>query len=332
MRYIRDADIVPPPCRPQHTHRFDKKPVTKNLARTFAIRINRDITRAKSAHDILSIISRDLENFDGVNISTAIHRLASFDMTPTMLEEIRSSEEFHQLVSKIPSKSSSLAIRNIANVLWGFAKLEYRSENVLDFLCNCLLYHKISQGLPQNIANSLWAIALLRYSPNDRVMKAIEFEIQKKIADFTDQNLANCVLSFAKCENYTAQQATMLCLKRELLKKIDAFSAQALSNSVWGLSKLGAHDSTVFKALVDASMPLLPSYNAQNIALTLWGFANVDFNPGQDCLQQFCDMAQKKIQEFSPQNLVRFFSSSVLIHTFIMYDHKVSCSQIWFGV
>ncbi|WPT10886.1 RAP domain-containing protein [Picochlorum sp. SENEW3] len=303
-----DTDIMHSTYRPRHTHGFEKKPVTKNLARTFAIRINRDITHAKTAHDILNIVNRDLENFDGVNISTAIHRLASFDMAPMMLKEIRSSEEFHQLVSKIPSKSSSLAIRNIANVLWGFAKLEYRSENVLDFLCNCLLYHKISQGLPQNIANSLWAIALLRYSPNDRVMKAIEFEIQKKIADFTDQNIANCLLSFAKCEDYAPQEATMLCLKRELLKKIDGFSAQALSNSVWGLSKLGAHDATVFKELVDASMPLLPSYNAQNIALTLWGFANVDFNPGKDCLQQVCDVAQKKIREFSPQNLVRIFT------------------------
>ena len=305
MPCIRDADMKMPPSRPQYTYVNDKKPVTKNLARTLAIRVNRDITHSRSHKDILSIIKRDLENFDGVNISTAIHRLASFDMTPVMLEEVRSSVEFRHLVSKLPSKSSTLAIRNIANVLWGFAKLDYRSENVLDFLCNCLLYHKLSQGLPQNIANSLWAIALLRYLPNDRVMKAIEFEIQKKIADFTDQNIANCLLSFAKFEDYAPQDATMLCLKRELLAKIDTCSAQALSNSVWGLSKVGASDSTIFKALVDASIPLLPSYNAQNIALTLWGLANADFNPGCQILQQFSDVAQKKIREFSPQNLVR---------------------------
>lgn len=321
--------MIPPQPRLRHTH--DGRQANKNLARTLAIRINRDITKSNCAKDILSIVQRDLENFDGVNISTAIHRLASFEMTPKMIEEVKSSREFHQLVSKIPHKSSTLAIRNIANVLWGFAKLQYRSENTLDFVCNCQLYHKISQGLPQNIANSLWAIALLQYSPNDRVMKAIEFEIQKKISDFTDQNIANCLLSFAKFEDYAPQDATIACLKRELLKKIKSFRAQALSNSVWGLSKLEVHDSTVFTALSDASMLLLPSYNAQNISLTLWGFANVDFNPGNECLQKFCDMAQRKIREFSPQNLVCliFFS----MHGVIFADVTlVACSQIWSGV
>ena len=95
-----------------------------------------------NASYIGSLLSKTKGNvIPGVAISTAIHRLASLDLASSELQAVVSGREFLSLVNAIPRNTSSLAIRNVSNILWGFAKMQYHPSGEL-MACVCDLFQK----------------------------------------------------------------------------------------------------------------------------------------------------------------------------------------------
>lgn len=276
----------------------------------FTIKINNDIVKATTPGDVLSIVREsDLELFDGINISTALHKLASFDAKHLEVESILNSSEFKSLVAMIPPKASFMAVRNISNIMWAFARLSPK-YCVDSELLDCLTYRlhllidQKSQCVPQNISNSLWAMATLNYAPLGSVLSSMEREIMQMLPKFTSQNLSNVVLSFAKL-GYSPSEGTMKGLTDHIYKIIHSFSAQALSNTIWGLSKLGYKDHKVYGVILQASVHKLETFSPQNLALSFWGFANIGYDPGNKVVAMFADASKREIEDFSAQNIVR---------------------------
>ena len=292
-----------------HSQRYAApKRHSKNKAKSIAIQINGDITRSRNHQDILRIVRKDLDenelnSFDGVAISTAIHRLASLDLTSPEAEAVVSSREFLGLVNVIPRNISSLAIRNVSNILWGFAKMQFHpSGELMACLCD-LLQRNIQKAVAQNISNATWALAAMNHRPSERLLDMIEVETQKKYHEFSGQNLSNLILSFAKLNYVPKQPRTMECIRSRAFELLDSFNTQALSNIVWGLSKMHLQDEDLYGALVRSAAKRSQEFNPQNIALTMWGLANIKFHPGEEFLERFCEISCQKIHGFTAQNI-----------------------------
>ena len=292
-----------------HSQRYAApKRYSKNKAKSIAIQINGDITRSKNHRDILRIVRKDLDehelnSFDGVAISTAIHRLASLDLASSELQAVVSGREFLSLVNAIPRNTSSLAIRNVSNILWGFAKMQYHPSGEL-MACVCDLFQKnIQKAVAQNISNAMWALAAMNHKPSERLLDMIEGEIQKKYHEFSGQNLSNLILSFAKLNYVPKQPRTMECIRIRAFELLDDFNSQALSNIIWGMSKMHLQDDELYDALVQSAAKRSGELNAQNIALTMWGLANIKFQPKEQFLDQFCEISCQKMHSFTAQNI-----------------------------
>lgn len=69
-----------------------------------------------------------------------------------MHEQIVRSPEFFKLMRAVNDRAYELHIRNIANIVWGLAKLNYLPESgIMETLCNEIRL-KAMDGVAQNIA------------------------------------------------------------------------------------------------------------------------------------------------------------------------------------
>lgn len=272
-------------------------------AKVRAININKRITQATAAKEILDIVQYELDGFDTVALATAVHRLGSLRGAPNLHEQITQSPEFFKLMQAIKSRGSEHNVRNIANILWGAAKMNYLPPNdVMEALC-AELPGKVEEGVAQNVANTLWALSALSYRPKDKVLAALAAAVRSKIGDFTSQHISNTVLSFAKLE-YAIDPEILQALGRAAVDKLPTFTAQALSNTLWGLSKLGIADGELFRTVGEAARANLQNFNAQNLSNTIYAYGNLGINPGSDVLAEFSAVVSHKIPDFTPQNLV----------------------------
>lgn len=76
-----------------------------------------------------------------------------------------------------------------------------------------------------------------------------------------------------------------------------------MSNSLWALSKLEIEDHQLLEAIGAEVRKHIWEFNCQNLANTIWAFANLGINPGPDLLTDIAGAAIHRLPEFSPQNL-----------------------------
>lgn len=270
--------------------------------RARAIQINKRITQAHQAKEILDIVQYEVELFDTVALATAVHRLASLRGAPNLHEQITRSPEFYKLVQTIKTRAPELHVRNIANILWGLAKMNYLpSKDFMEALCE-QLPNKLDQAVAQNVSNTLWALSALSYKPAPKVLDALAKAARAKVHEFTSQHISNTVLAFAKLE-YHIDPEILEALGQTALEKLTTFTAQALSNTLWGLSKLGIANGELFLTVGAAAKANLQQFNAQNLANTVYAYGNLGLSPGDDMLEEFSALCIHKINEFTPQNL-----------------------------
>jgi hypothetical protein len=123
-----------------------------DAAKSRAILINKRITSATTAKEILDIVNYELDAFDPVAIATAVHRLASLRGAPNLHEQITRAPEFFKLMRAVRDRAHDLHMRNVANIVWGFAKMNHLpDEEIMQALCR-EIRKKAMDGVAQNIA------------------------------------------------------------------------------------------------------------------------------------------------------------------------------------
>ena len=161
---------------------------------------------------------------------------------------------------------------------------------------------KAAEGNAQNTANTLWAFATLGYNPGEAVLRALSTAVLAKVGEFTAQNISNTLLALAKLE-WNPGPEVVTALARETVAKLATFVPQAMSNSLWALSKLEVEDAELMRAIGDAARRHIWEFNCQNLANTVWAFANAGIFPGDELLRDLAAAALRRLPEFSPQNL-----------------------------
>ncbi|KAK9861764.1 hypothetical protein WJX84_008936 [Apatococcus fuscideae] len=194
--------------------------------------------------------------------------------------------------------------RNLANVIWAFAKMEYDpGETLLQAIADELA-KKAMDCNPQNVANSIWALGVLGFHPGDADLEKLAEAAKAKLEGFVPQNISNTLLGFAKLG--WAEQSLMQALVEISIKKLSDFTPQALSNTAWSCSKLQVYCKELIKAIAQEAAKKLSEFNAQNIANLIWAFANLAQSEDRSMLLPLLDgaarAAEKEMNSFSPQN------------------------------
>jgi len=86
------------------------------------ISLNKNIISARTSHDVLQMVSSNIEKLDMTNLTTALHRIAKFDDAPAAI----TSEAFRRLCDKMlqaaaGNGASYFSPVGLANTAWACA-------------------------------------------------------------------------------------------------------------------------------------------------------------------------------------------------------------------
>lgn len=201
--------------------------------------MTRKITTSRTVAEILTIVRLERDGFDTVCLAAAIHGLASRKATAGAHGQVTRSAEWRDLVASLHARREEVSMRNLANALWGMAKLNGQVEpRVLDDL-GVEVAKKIKTGLPQNTANTLWAYATLGHAPPKEMLLAAAQAVRDQARDFVPQNVSNVLLAAAKL-SWRPPQDALDALGDRIVASIRTFAPQAIANSLWGVARIAA--------------------------------------------------------------------------------------------
>ena len=222
------------------------------------------------------VCTEHLEDFNEINLSTAIHTFAEkWDRLPK--EEQTACLQDHQVLidsikGKIQRKINGFEGRNLANIAWAFAKLHINDVALFTAISSAAI-DKMGSFNAQELANTAWAIATLHIN-DGALFTAISGAARGKMGSFNAQDLANTAWAFAALG--IKDGALFTAISRVARGKMGSFNAQDLASTAWAFATLHIKDVALFTAIRRLAMRKMGSFNAQDLANTAWAFATLN--------------------------------------------------------
>ena len=224
-----------------------------------ARRITSAITASETGEDVLKLVASSLADFNFINVSAALSRLAK--LQPVVLW--KSDERTHRLVDQAGELVDLMDTQALSNSLWACEKLEITPSWLPRWL-------KRSSGVlgsmtPQEMSNSIYALGQLQEKPSDDAC----------LAAFHERSLLCAATTFD-----ISPPAWMDLFESESCGRLSAFNSMDLANTIWAFAKLCHRPSNKWLiTFLDASLAQLPSLNAQDVSNTIWALAELGVKP-----------------------------------------------------
>ena len=196
------------------------------------------------ATDVLALFaSRD--DFDEVNIATAIHQLGK------RKDVRRHDQRLRQLIETAAARvvdEKPFQARHLANMAWGVTKQGVEAPALLAAIAGAAL-RKIDEFKPQELADTSWAYATAGV-PAPALFDAIAVAAVHKINKFAPQHLANTAWAYATAR--VTAPALFAAIADAALPKIDAFTPPTLTNTAWAYATADVAAPALFDAIAVA--------------------------------------------------------------------------------
>lgn len=238
---------------------------------------NTDLLSAgEDLQQLLDIVERHGADFNAVNVSTALNRLAKAHKGRTAVDLAHPGQQgrLHRAVEKLqehlqrhPCAYGPQSLSNIAHAL---AKMQMGSDATLQVVQDRAL-SELHGFLPQHIAITAWAFASLG-QPAPALFDALRDRSIPLLFSFNSQNLSNLAWAFATAQHPSEQlfaalaDAVIPCISR------DEFNPQALGNIAWSYATVGDRRRELFQAVGRAAMKCLGGFRPEGLASIAWGF------------------------------------------------------------
>ncbi|KAK9864416.1 hypothetical protein WJX84_005546 [Apatococcus fuscideae] len=211
------------------------------------------------------------------------------------------------VLGKRGEKLATTTARNLANIVWAFAKMEYDPGQQLLQEVADELATKAASCNPQNVANS---------------------EATKKLNKFNAQNIANLIWAFASLAQ-SGDKSTFIDLfdgaAAAAEKQMGSFSPQNAANTIWAFAKLEHPVPSLMKAVAGHAEWSIKEYQPQSVANLVWALATLQGEPGAGLLQSVAAHFKSNLKEYSPQNL----ANTVWALATIKYTNKELSNSVW---
>lgn len=221
-------------------------------------RINRKLTQAANAHAtaVLNVVSEELTLMNGVNMATALHRIARHCVkgeagpdgaAPEAKKEVEAHPAFAALLKTLEqhAEMSLSADHNTAEeimpaqcasiIAWSLACLDVQNDRLLVVLAALAKPH-LQDFKFYEVTNMLWAYAKLRAAGlAPELITAIAGRLKgRQSGEYKAHCLSLAVWAFAEV-NWPDEQL-MASLAEELAGQADALQPQEICNICWALA------------------------------------------------------------------------------------------------
>ncbi|CAK9035819.1 unnamed protein product [Durusdinium trenchii] len=272
------------------------------MATPAQIQLNRRLTRAETPAEILEVVQKDLQQFNLVNCTTALHRYAKAisqggcgphhdagqERTPKPLGRLL------QHLAEMVAKGKAVPAQNLANALWAIERLGLTAQTAaVCAVCNAareaLAEERQMWGFTgQNLANSAWAVAkllngrgaaqLLAGRTRAHFFEPFVAALDARAGDLNGQELSMAAWSLG---HQTGDPRAAGALQRlaEVARAWDVrnLSAQQLATLSWALARLDCRDEAILTDLASAAAPSVArgEFNAQDLSNIAWAFGRL---------------------------------------------------------
>lgn len=223
-----------------------------------SININTLLSNSKRVDTILAVVRDLLPLFTPVNSSTAVHRIGkllrgSKWRDPGVVQRVRSSPLYDQLLLQIVQSVGDMAPRGLSNCLWGLAAAGEGgagggTHGVVAAICRRMLAHPIESLQLQELSNMVYALACLEVRDTELLDFLLEGAIPN-LPHFIPQGLSNMVWGCATLQ-YT-HPAFLNAVAEESSRRVAEFQPQSITNMMWGFSSLGVYPEKLFQAVAE---------------------------------------------------------------------------------
>ena len=289
------------------------------------VRLNRDIVACTTHGQILEHVELHSERYNGVNVSTAWHRLAKKlgrdeqkasmrefkrDARVLLLEEAtvrcmrglfrnendgrsrelvsrRRNEKRRSMVSRRVKTEDAFDAQNVGNILWAFATMLYTPRlEILDKFAD-IIEENVDKLYPQALSNSLWSFARL---------KEWNFLRCKTIAELMMQQALRMLPDVLK----DVKKAGGIFGAKDV--PFGGFSTQAIGNAMWSCGALRCHPGEeIMEAYLKLTTEYHEKFKTQEISNIAWTSAMLQHHPGEAFLNVVSETLTNRLEECASQ-------------------------------
>ena len=168
--------------------------------------LNARLANARDDRELADIVNNAgggaVDDFNEIHVTTAVGRLARLTARrKTTTLTWRQRDDVLALLEERLKTLDSIRARNVANLLWSYAKLKYPGNHSVVQCVSDHVLRVVDDFKAMDMANTVWAWATLRYQASDDVLAAMERRMLACLDDFKPQELANTVWAVAMLMN-----------------------------------------------------------------------------------------------------------------------------------
>jgi hypothetical protein len=231
-----------------------------------AAALNSKLVKSEDAETILSLVSKNAKQLNPVNAATALHRIAShLKKARATRDRVLRDARFLALLDAAADRAASCNPRSVSDMLWAFATLQHWPPSMLKPLLTRVAFHLEANAFEaQHLALIVWAFAVLELKPT--VLLARIEEVQRAPAPLTG-GCGGGAFTFSERTCPDAHRPPPSPLPSPLRVREQCAISQ------------------------------LKSFNGQNCANLLWGFAKLNYKPEKLLPQITAKMAESRFLE-----------------------------------
>jgi len=236
------------------------------------LRLNAELMWAASAEEVVSIAERHHEEFDCVNVSTALGRLRLHGAVSRGADE-RLASVLQLLLNRLLLEGGSVfGARQLANSAHALAGMQVESGAFFELLAR-QLRARAAAFRPQELAMALRALAVAGAEAPPGLAEAVAREAEARAEDFSPQEMAILSWSLATLRLPCPGLFGVLC--RELAARPSDFTFQELANVAWACGRVRHWDRPAFEAVGAQVAAHAAEFKTQELAMAAWAFARM---------------------------------------------------------
>lgn len=257
--------------------------------------LQKRLSKASSAQEVLGEVASGLEHFDRIHIATALHRLATFSAASD--GEVPEPAEYARLIDAAWATIGEQDAQGVANILWSCASLEITPPEEGVKTCLRTLHSQGSRAKPQALANALWALADMQVAVDRESLRHLLGIAAERTEEMGAQDVATTLWGGAKLSKgfdesdeeelrfvlQSLRRASELAEKGSLPAQEGGMVLWALGFSGWHLGEEGVQ---LLSRIVQQGAH---SFDAQAIGTACWalGRMRIDLGSGpMSCLAE----------------------------------------------
>ncbi|CAJ1431850.1 unnamed protein product [Effrenium voratum] len=252
-------------------------------------RINRKLTQAANANAsaVLNVVFEELSWMNGVNMATALHRIARHCVrgeagpdaaTPEAMKEVETQPAFKALLRAVEQQAEMALL----------AKDHAEAEEILPAQCASIL---------------AWSLACLDVH-NDRLLAVLAQLAIPHLQDFKFYEVTNMLWAYAKLRAGGLAPELLSTIARRLKqRRRGEYKAHCLSMAIWAFTEVSWPDAWLFESLTEELVGQAETLQPQEICYICWALVGKQSRKLYDmvccALGQGDALRRFKVQEFS---------------------------------